>query len=55
MNATGNALDAEVLVIGSGKGGKTAAAQLGRLRKRVVLVEQLDRLTRWPDRPDRLR
>ena len=41
---TDKALDAEVLVIGFGKGGKTAAAQLGRLGKRVVLVEQSDRM-----------
>jgi pyruvate/2-oxoglutarate dehydrogenase complex dihydrolipoamide dehydrogenase (E3) component len=38
-----NALDAVVLVIGFGKGGKTAAAQLGRLGERV-LVEQSDRM-----------
>ena len=44
MNTTDNALDAEVLVVGFGKGGKTAAAQLGRLGKRVVLVEQSDRM-----------
>jgi pyruvate/2-oxoglutarate dehydrogenase complex dihydrolipoamide dehydrogenase (E3) component len=44
MNATDNTLDAEVLVIGFGKGGKVAAAQLGRLGKRVVLVEQSERM-----------
>src|ERR687891_147432 len=44
MNATERTLDAEVLAIGFGKGGKTAAAQLGRLGKRVVLVEQSDRM-----------
>ncbi|HEY4094559.1 MAG TPA: FAD-dependent oxidoreductase [Baekduia sp.] len=35
---------ADVLVLGFGKGGKTAAAQLGRLGKRVVLVEQSERM-----------
>jgi probable pyridine nucleotide-disulfide oxidoreductase len=44
MNTTEGTLDAEVLVIGFGKGGKTAAAQLGRLGKRVVVVEQSDRM-----------
>ena len=44
MNTTGNVLKAEVLVIGFGKGGKTAAAQLAHLGKRVVLVEQSDRM-----------
>lgn len=44
MNTTEGALDAEVLVVGFGKGGKTAAAQLSRLGKRVVLVEQSDRM-----------
>ena len=44
MNDTDSALDAEILVIGFGKGGKTAAAHLGRLGKRVVLVEQSDRM-----------
>jgi pyruvate/2-oxoglutarate dehydrogenase complex dihydrolipoamide dehydrogenase (E3) component len=44
MTNIDEALDAEVLVIGFGKGGKTAAAQLGRLGKRVVLVEQSDRM-----------
>lgn len=44
MNTTDNALVADVLVIGFGKGGKTAAAQLGRLGKRVVLVEQSERM-----------
>jgi pyruvate/2-oxoglutarate dehydrogenase complex dihydrolipoamide dehydrogenase (E3) component len=35
---------ADVLVLGFGKGGKTAAAQLGHLGKRVVLVEQSERM-----------
>jgi len=35
-----NVMHADVLVLGFGKGGKVAAAQLGRLGKRVVLVEQ---------------
>jgi pyruvate/2-oxoglutarate dehydrogenase complex dihydrolipoamide dehydrogenase (E3) component len=37
-------LRADVLVIGFGKGGKTVAATMGRLGKRVVLVEQSDRM-----------
>jgi pyruvate/2-oxoglutarate dehydrogenase complex dihydrolipoamide dehydrogenase (E3) component len=41
---TDETLDADVLVIGFGKGGKTAAGQLGRLGRRVVLVEQSDRM-----------
>ena len=36
-----NTLHADVLVIGFGKGGKVAAATLGQLGKRVVLVEQI--------------
>src|SRR5918992_4225950 len=44
VNTNENALDAEVLVIGFGKGGKTAAAELGRLGKRVVLVERSERM-----------
>ena len=44
MNAASGALSADVLVIGFGKGGKTAAARLGRLGRRVVLVEQSDRM-----------
>jgi pyruvate/2-oxoglutarate dehydrogenase complex dihydrolipoamide dehydrogenase (E3) component len=43
-NSAQNALAADVLVIGFGKGGKSAAAQLGRLGKRVVLVEQSERM-----------
>ncbi|RSM79336.1 FAD-binding protein [Kibdelosporangium aridum] len=37
-------LRADVLVIGFGKGGKTAAAELGRRGKRVVLIEQSDQM-----------
>ncbi|WP_218105113.1 FAD-dependent oxidoreductase [Micromonospora rhizosphaerae] len=37
-------LHADILVIGFGKGGKTVAAKMGRLGKRVVLVEQSDRM-----------
>jgi probable pyridine nucleotide-disulfide oxidoreductase len=37
-------LRAEVLVVGFGKGGKIAARTLGRLGKRVVLVEQSARM-----------
>jgi pyruvate/2-oxoglutarate dehydrogenase complex dihydrolipoamide dehydrogenase (E3) component len=44
MNTTGSALEADVLVIGFGKAGKTAAAHLGRLGRRVVLVEQSERM-----------
>ncbi|MGQ4424556.1 FAD-dependent oxidoreductase [Streptomyces violaceoruber] len=43
MGAT-NTLQADVLVVGYGKGGKTVAAKLGRLGKRVVLVERSDRM-----------
>jgi pyruvate/2-oxoglutarate dehydrogenase complex dihydrolipoamide dehydrogenase (E3) component len=39
-----NDLQADVLIIGFGKGGKTVAAQMGKLGKRVVLVEQSDRM-----------
>ena len=38
------ALHADLLVIGFGKGGKTVAARLGELGKRVVLVEQSDQM-----------
>lgn len=44
MGTTNNSVHADVLVIGFGKGGKTAAAKMGRLGKRVVLVEQSDRM-----------
>ena len=44
MNTTDNTLHADLLVIGFGKGGKTVAAEMGGLGKRVVLVEQSDRM-----------
>jgi pyruvate/2-oxoglutarate dehydrogenase complex dihydrolipoamide dehydrogenase (E3) component len=37
-------LRADVLVVGFGKGGKTAAKTLGKLGRRVVLVEESDRM-----------
>ncbi|MET8647791.1 FAD-dependent oxidoreductase [Streptomyces sp. NPDC004074] len=43
MGAT-NTLQADLLVIGFGKGGKTVAAKMGLLGKRVVLVEQSDQM-----------
>jgi pyruvate/2-oxoglutarate dehydrogenase complex dihydrolipoamide dehydrogenase (E3) component len=42
--ATIDQLHADVLVVGFGKGGKVAAATLGRHGKRVVLVEQSERM-----------
>jgi pyruvate/2-oxoglutarate dehydrogenase complex dihydrolipoamide dehydrogenase (E3) component len=39
-----NTLHADVVVIGFGKGGKIAAATLGRLGKRVVLIEKSDQM-----------
>src|SRR5882757_149201 len=44
MDTTNNALHADVLVIGFGKGGKAVAATMGGLGKRVVLVEQSDQM-----------
>lgn len=44
MEGANHSLHADVLVIGYGKGGKTVAAKMGRLGKRVVLVEQSDRM-----------
>lgn len=44
MDIPGNSIQADVLVIGFGKGGKTVAATLGRRGKRVVMVEQSDRM-----------
>lgn len=44
MNSTQDSLRPDVLVIGFGKGGKTAAGALGRLGKHVVLVEQSERM-----------
>ncbi|MEU0600650.1 FAD-dependent oxidoreductase [Streptomyces sp. NPDC006393] len=37
-------LHADILVIGFGKGGKTVAARMGGLGRKVVLVEQSDRM-----------
>ncbi|HVX46603.1 MAG TPA: FAD-dependent oxidoreductase [Mycobacteriales bacterium] len=37
-------MEADILVIGFGKGGKAVAATMGRLGRRVVLVEQSDRM-----------
>ncbi|TCN29668.1 pyruvate/2-oxoglutarate dehydrogenase complex dihydrolipoamide dehydrogenase (E3) component [Kribbella orskensis] len=39
-----NTLHADVVVIGFGKGGKIAAATLGRLGRRVVLIERSDQM-----------
>ncbi|WP_203887198.1 FAD-dependent oxidoreductase [Planotetraspora kaengkrachanensis] len=44
MNELSSGLNVDVLVIGFGKGGKTLAATLGRLGRRVVMVEQSDRM-----------
>jgi pyruvate/2-oxoglutarate dehydrogenase complex dihydrolipoamide dehydrogenase (E3) component len=44
METTNHSLHADVLVIGFGKGGKTVAATMGRLGKRVVLVERSERM-----------
>jgi len=44
MNAIQDTLHPDVLVIGFGKGGKTAAGALGRRGKQVVLVEESDRM-----------
>lgn len=43
MNAQ-DTLHVDVLVIGFGKGGKTVAGTLGKMGKRVVVVEQSDRM-----------
>jgi pyruvate/2-oxoglutarate dehydrogenase complex dihydrolipoamide dehydrogenase (E3) component len=40
MDTTPSTIAADVVVIGFGKGGKTAASTLGHLGKRVVLIEQ---------------
>jgi pyruvate/2-oxoglutarate dehydrogenase complex dihydrolipoamide dehydrogenase (E3) component len=39
-----NTLRADVVVIGFGKGGKAAAGKLGRLGRRVVMIEQSDQM-----------
>lgn len=44
MATTPDTLHADVLVIGFGKGGKTVAAKMGALGRRVVLVEQSDQM-----------
>ncbi|WP_351230514.1 FAD-dependent oxidoreductase [Streptomyces sp. NPDC002133] len=44
MGNTNQTLHADVLVIGFGKGGKTVATTMGRLGKRVVLVERSERM-----------
>lgn len=44
MDTTPSNLEVDLLVIGYGKGGKTLAAQLGLLGRRVVMVEQSDRM-----------
>ncbi|MEV6377373.1 FAD-dependent oxidoreductase [Micromonospora musae] len=44
MSTPNRTLQSDVLIIGFGKGGKTAAATLGRIGKRVVLVEQSERM-----------
>ncbi|WP_159801401.1 dihydrolipoyl dehydrogenase family protein [Arthrobacter zhaoguopingii] len=40
MDTTPSTIAADVIVIGFGKGGKTAASTLGHLGRRVVLIEQ---------------
>ncbi|MEV5749194.1 FAD-dependent oxidoreductase [Actinoallomurus sp. NPDC052308] len=44
MATTNDSLHADLLVIGFGKGGKTVAAKMGSLGKRVLLVERSDRM-----------
>ncbi|MEV6866037.1 hypothetical protein AB0M44_34215 [Streptosporangium subroseum] len=44
MDTTNDTLHADLLVIGFGKGGKAVAKTMGRLGKRVVLVEQSERM-----------
>ncbi|RKN15810.1 NAD(P)/FAD-dependent oxidoreductase [Micromonospora musae] len=44
MSTPNRTLQSDILIIGFGKGGKTAAATLGRSGKRVVLVEQSERM-----------
>jgi probable pyridine nucleotide-disulfide oxidoreductase len=41
---TEKTMDVDALVVGFGRGGKIAAGQLGRLGKKVVLVEQSDQM-----------
>jgi probable pyridine nucleotide-disulfide oxidoreductase len=51
MDASTNSLQADVLVIGWGKGGKVVAAELGKRGRSVVLVEQSERMYggTWPN------
>src|ERR1700710_1209274 len=44
MDTALNTVEVDLLVIGYGKGGKTLAARLGLLGRRVVMVEQSDRM-----------
>lgn len=44
MESVVNSLEAEILVIGFGKGGKAVAGTMARLGKRVVVVEQSDQM-----------
>jgi pyruvate/2-oxoglutarate dehydrogenase complex dihydrolipoamide dehydrogenase (E3) component len=44
MTTANNAVHTDLLVIGFGKGGKAVAAKLGRLGKRVVVVERSERM-----------
>jgi probable pyridine nucleotide-disulfide oxidoreductase len=44
MDASINSLRTDVVVIGWGKGGKAVAAELGKLGRSVVLVEQSERM-----------
>lgn len=44
LNSMTSTLQADVVVIGFGKGGKVAAAALGRAGKRVVLIERSDQM-----------
>lgn len=44
MDDSNNKLHADVLIIGWGKGGKVVAAELGKLGRNVVLIEQSERM-----------
>jgi probable pyridine nucleotide-disulfide oxidoreductase len=44
MESTNDTVRADVLVVGWGKAGRAAAAELGRLGRRVVLVEESERM-----------
>lgn len=43
-NSVGNTVQADILVIGFGKGGKAVAGEMARRGKRVVVVEQSDQM-----------